>query len=92
MLVRRMAIRPGHLPPPPRLWRDPGARTALRLAAQSSGAIGCACDFLTPIGHQCNTLAMGPRGCRFGNYWCLGLPLPAIVAAVATALIPRSGR
>jgi di/tricarboxylate transporter len=35
---------------------------------------------------------MGPGGCRFGNYWCLGLPLPAIVAAVATALIPRSGR
>ena len=23
-------------------------------------AIGAACDFLTPIGHQCNTLVMGP--------------------------------
>jgi len=22
-------------------------------------AIGAACDFLTPIGHQCNTLVMG---------------------------------
>ena len=26
-------------------------------------AIGAACDFLTPIGHQCNTLVMGPRTC-----------------------------
>ncbi len=52
-------------------------------------AVGCACDFLTPIGHQCNTLAMGPGGYRFGDdYWRLGLPLSAIVAAVATALIP----
>ena len=23
-------------------------------------AIGAGCDFLTPIGHQCNTLVMGP--------------------------------
>ncbi len=51
-------------------------------------AIGCACDFLTPIGHQCNTLVMGPGGYRFGDYWRLGLPLSAIVAVVATALIP----
>lgn len=51
-------------------------------------AIGCACDFLTPIGHQCNTLIMGPGGYRFGDYWRLGLPLSIIVAVVATALIP----
>ena len=51
-------------------------------------AVGCACDFLTPIGHQCNTPVMGPGGYRFGDYWRLGLPLSAIVAAVATALIP----
>ena len=38
-------------------------------------AIGAACDFLTPIGHQCNTLVMGPGGYRFGDYWRLGLPL-----------------
>jgi hypothetical protein len=31
-------------------------------------AIGAACDFLTPIGHQCNTLVMGPGGYRFGDY------------------------
>lgn len=51
-------------------------------------AVGAACDFLTPIGHQCNTLVMAPGGYRFGDYWRLGLPLSAIVLIVATALIP----
>src|SRR5919106_282135 len=50
-------------------------------------AIGAACDFLTPIGHQCNTLVMGPGGYRFGDYWRLGLPLSAVVVVVATVLI-----
>ena len=50
-------------------------------------AIGAGCDFLTPIGHQCNTLVMGPGGYRFGDYWKLGLPLSVIVVAVATPLI-----
>ena len=50
-------------------------------------AIGAACDFLTPIGHQCNTLVMGPGGYRFGDYWRLGLPLSIIVLVVATPLI-----
>jgi di/tricarboxylate transporter len=50
-------------------------------------AIGAACDFLTPIGHQCNTLVMGPGGYRFGDYWRLGLPLSLIVAVVGVALI-----
>ncbi|MEY4706557.1 MAG: hypothetical protein RJB58_280 [Pseudomonadota bacterium] len=50
-------------------------------------AIGAACDFLTPIGHQCNTLVMGPGGYRFGDYWKLGLPLSLIVVAVATPMI-----
>jgi len=45
-------------------------------------AIGAACDFLTPIGHQCNTLVMGPGGYRFGDYWRLGLPLSIIVVVV----------
>jgi di/tricarboxylate transporter len=51
-------------------------------------AIGAACDFLTPIGHQCNTLVMGPGGYRFGDYWRLGLPLSIIVVVVGVALIP----
>ena len=50
-------------------------------------AVGAACDFLTPIGHQCNTLVMGPGGYRFGDYWKLGLPLSLIVVAVGVPLI-----
>lgn len=50
-------------------------------------AIGAACDFLTPIGHQCNTLVMGPGGYRFGDYWRLGLPLSLLVVVVGTPLI-----
>jgi di/tricarboxylate transporter len=46
-------------------------------------AIGAGCDFLTPIGHQCNTLVMGPGGYRFGDYARLGAPLSLLVIAVA---------
>jgi di/tricarboxylate transporter len=52
-------------------------------------AMGAACDFLTPIGHQCNTLVMGPGGYRFIDYPRLGAPLTAIVLIVGTALIAR---
>ena len=51
-------------------------------------AIGAACDFLTPVGHQCNTLVMGVGGYRFGDYARLGLPLSLIVLVVATLVIP----
>jgi di/tricarboxylate transporter len=50
-------------------------------------AVGAACDFLTPIGHQCNTLVMGPGGYRFGDYWRLGLPLSLTVIVVGVPLI-----
>ncbi|MFP5516563.1 MAG: SLC13 family permease [Alphaproteobacteria bacterium] len=50
-------------------------------------AIGAGCDFLTPIGHQCNTLVMGPGGYRFGDYWRLGLPLSIMVVILGTAAI-----
>ena len=50
-------------------------------------AVGAACDFLTPIGHQCNMLVMGPGGYRFGDYWRLGLPLSLLVVVLATPLI-----
>ncbi|KQT85477.1 SLC13 family permease [Aurantimonas sp. Leaf443] len=50
-------------------------------------AIGAGCDFLTPIGHQCNTLVMGPGGYRFGDYWRLGLPLSGLVVLVAVPLL-----
>ncbi|MGH6925863.1 MAG: SLC13 family permease [Propylenella sp.] len=50
-------------------------------------ALGAASDFLTPIGHQSNTLVMGPGGYRFGDYWRLGLPLSILVVLVGTPLI-----
>jgi di/tricarboxylate transporter len=50
-------------------------------------AVGAACDFLTPVGHQCNTLVMGPGGYRFGDYWRLGAPLSAGVLLCGTPLI-----
>jgi di/tricarboxylate transporter len=50
-------------------------------------AIGASCAFLTPIGHQSNTLVMGPGGYRFGDYWRMGLLLEAIVVIVAVPLL-----
>ena len=50
-------------------------------------AIGAACDFLTPIGHQCNTLVMGPGGYRFSDYARLGAPLSVLVILLAVPLI-----
>lgn len=50
-------------------------------------AIGASCAFLTPIGHQSNTLVMGPGGYRFGDYWRMGLLLELIVVLVALPII-----
>ena len=50
-------------------------------------AIGASCAFLTPIGHQCNTLILGPGGYRFSDYWRMGLPLEAIIVTAGTPLI-----
>src|SRR5690606_20450282 len=50
-------------------------------------AVGAACDFLTPIGHQSNTLVMGPGGYRFADYWRLGLPLSIVVVLIGVPLI-----
>ncbi|TZG27304.1 SLC13 family permease [Sphingomonas montanisoli] len=50
-------------------------------------AIGAGCDFLTPIGHQCNTLVLGPGGYKFSDYARLGAPLSLIVILVGTPLV-----
>jgi len=50
-------------------------------------AIGASCAFLTPIGHQNNTLILGPGGFRFGDYWRLGLPLEVLVAVVSIPML-----
>jgi di/tricarboxylate transporter len=50
-------------------------------------AIGASCAFLTPIGHQNNTLILGPGGFRFGDYWKLGLPMEILVIAISVPLL-----
>jgi di/tricarboxylate transporter len=50
-------------------------------------AFGAGSDFLSPIGHQSNTLVMGLGGYRFGDYWKLGLPLSLMVVALGVPLI-----
>ena len=50
-------------------------------------AVGASCAFLTPIGHQNNTLILGPGGFRFGDYWRLGLPLEIVVVAVGVPML-----
>ncbi|MFC4595630.1 SLC13 family permease [Sphingobium tyrosinilyticum] len=50
-------------------------------------AVGAGCDFLTPIGHQCNTLVLGPGGYKFSDYARLGAPLSLLVLIVGTPLI-----
>ena len=50
-------------------------------------AIGSSCAFLTPIGHQNNTLILGPGGFRFSDYWQLGLPTEILVIAVSLPML-----
>jgi di/tricarboxylate transporter len=50
-------------------------------------AIGASCAFLTPVGHQSNTLVMGPGGYQFGDYWRMGLPLEILIVVVSVPLI-----
>ncbi len=52
-------------------------------------AVGASSTFLTPIGHQSNTLVMGPGGYKFGDYWRMGLPLDILIIAVSIPLILR---
>jgi di/tricarboxylate transporter len=52
-------------------------------------AVGASCAFLTPIGHQNNTLILGPGGFRFGDYWRLGLPIELLVVAVSIPMLLR---
>jgi di/tricarboxylate transporter len=66
--------------------------TAATLGAQADAflmavAIGASCAFLTPVGHQNNTLILGPGGFRFGDYWRLGLPISVLVVVIAVPLL-----
>ncbi len=50
-------------------------------------AIGASSSFLTPIGHQSNTLVMGPGGYRFVDYIIMGLPVSVITILISVPLI-----
>lgn len=50
-------------------------------------AVGASCAFLTPIGHQSNTLVMGPGGYKFSDYWKMGLPATIIILLLGIPLI-----
>lgn len=50
-------------------------------------AVGASCAFLTPIGHQSNTLVMGPGGYKFTDYWRMGLPLEILIVLIGVPLI-----
>ncbi len=50
-------------------------------------AIGASAAFLTPIGHQSNTLVMGPGGYKFTDYTRLGIPLSILIILLAVPLI-----
>jgi di/tricarboxylate transporter len=50
-------------------------------------AVAASCAFLTPVGHQNNTLILGPGGYRFRDYWPMGLPLEILVIAVSVPAI-----
>jgi di/tricarboxylate transporter len=50
-------------------------------------AVGSASPYLTPIGHQSNTLVMGPGGYRFGDYARMGVPLDLLIVATAVPMI-----
>lgn len=67
-----------------------GAASTLGVSADPflmAVAVGASCAFLTPIGHQNNTLILGPGGFRFGDYWRLGLPVQLVVLVVAMPML-----
>jgi len=56
-------------------------------AALMAVCIGTSCTFLSPIGHQSNTVVMEPGGYRFADYPRFGLPVAIASIAAGTPLI-----
>ncbi len=52
-------------------------------------AVAASSSFMTPIGHQSNTLVFGPGGYRFSDYLRVGVGLNILVWVVAMLVIPR---
>ena len=51
-------------------------------------AYGSVSTFVTPIGHPCNMLVLGPGGYRFADYARMGIPVSILSAGMASLLIP----
>ncbi len=67
-----------------------GVATAMSASADPflmAVAFGASSAFLTPIGHQSNTLVMGPGGYHFSDYFRLGLPVSLITWIAGLPLI-----
>ncbi len=69
-----------------------GARVADGLDANPDAflmavAVGAAAPFLTPIGHQSNTLVMGPGGYHFTDYARMGFVMELLVIVLAVPAI-----
>jgi len=56
-------------------------------AALMAVCIGTSCTFLSPIGHQSNTVVMEPGSYRFADYPRFGLPVAVVSIVVGTPLI-----
>lgn len=50
-------------------------------------ALSASFAFLTPIGHQSNTLVMSPGGYKFSDYWKMGLPLTIILIILTVPVV-----
>ena len=50
-------------------------------------AVAASAAFLTPIGHQSNTLVMGPGGYAFKDYLRMGLPISILITIAGIPLI-----
>ncbi|MGM0635610.1 MAG: SLC13 family permease [Bacteroidota bacterium] len=50
-------------------------------------AIGGSSAFMTPIGHQSNTLVMGPGGYKFSDYLKMGIPMQILIILASIPLI-----
>ncbi len=67
-------------------------RVAIGLDASVDGflmavAVGSAAPFLTPIGHQSNTLVMGPGGYHFTDYARMGFIMEVLVLVLGVSAI-----
>lgn len=49
--------------------------------------VGASASFLTPIGHQSNTLVLGPGGYKFSDYLRVGIPISILIIIAAVPLI-----